>query len=297
MKTGIVAFSLLAVSVSCMAVVLASPSAASAQQTEGARDATGIDAEARSFYDLGRVQFDNERYAAAAESWRRAFQLSNRTVLLYNIYLAHDRANAGDDATHIRGAEEALQQYLDRSPTTMDERPELEQRLAALRERIAALPPEEAEPTAEEQEEAEPTDEQAEPEVTLAASDIVGQDAPAAVSTSSHGLAWALVGTGAAFAIAGGITGVMAAGVESDLEAGCNAETLVCAPEYADDLDSRDTLALITDISLATGAALMITGIVLRLTGGASDDVAESRIRVGAEITSTRAVGALHVRF
>lgn len=291
---GVIALASLSVMTASISV-----SSAFAQQQEGARDATGIDAEARSFYDLGRVQFDNERFAAAAESWQRAFELSNRTVLLYNIYLAHDRATQAGEAEHARGAERALRLYLDRSPTTMDERPELEGRLADLVQLVEALPAEETQP----QDEAEPVaDTATEPVVEEQQGVSLAEDAPLRVSASaadepSHGLAWALMGVGAAALIGASITGVMTSGVEADLEAGCNADTLECDASFADDIDRRDSLALITDVSLATGAALVVTGLIIRLTGGNADDSLSSRVRVGAEVTSTRAVGAVHVSF
>jgi len=93
-----------------------------------------------------------------------------------------------------------------------------------------------------------------------------GEAAPAAPAAPAHGKlwpwGWAAVGAGAAVAIAGAITGGMALGKRSDLEAACPDRT--CASEG--DLALRDDaerLGLITDVLIPVGAVVAATGAVL----------------------------------
>ena len=65
--------------------------------------------EARVHFQLGRVNYDAGRFEDAAREFWRAWELSERPLLLYNVFLA--RRDMGD----LEGAAEALSMYLERS--------------------------------------------------------------------------------------------------------------------------------------------------------------------------------------
>lgn len=84
-------------------MLLAAPPEAAAQtrqQLEEARDA----------FIQGSELFENEDYAAAAEEFLRAYKLSDRPALLYNVGQAYRLAEKYDEA------EQYLQQYLSEQP-------------------------------------------------------------------------------------------------------------------------------------------------------------------------------------
>jgi hypothetical protein len=85
---------------------------------------------------------------------------------------------------------------------------------------------------------------------------------------------WIGVGLGAAVAIGGVITGGMAMGKNNDLANKCP-DRENCSDEYEDYPEQADSLALVTDILIPTGAVLLATGVVLLIVGakrGSSDE-------------------------
>lgn len=89
------------------------------------------DAEARALYSAGSVAFSAGRYDDALEYFQRAYGLSHRVELLYNIGLAADRAR------HDEIALEAFRRYLDGSGE-VENRSELEGRIRVLERAVAA---------------------------------------------------------------------------------------------------------------------------------------------------------------
>jgi tetratricopeptide (TPR) repeat protein len=89
------------------------------------------DERARLAFDSGSVAFDEGRYDDAMENFTRAYDLSHRPELLYNIGLSADRLR--HDAEALR----AFESYLESLPEA-ENRPEVERRMRALRAAIAA---------------------------------------------------------------------------------------------------------------------------------------------------------------
>src|SRR5262245_1460475 len=86
-------------------------------------EVAGLDAEAHALYDAGEVAFHEERFENALDYFQRAYELSHRPELLYNV---------GTTADRLRHDEEALaafEQYLAELPTTRN-RGEVESRIA-----------------------------------------------------------------------------------------------------------------------------------------------------------------------
>ncbi len=87
----------------------------------------GRDAEARGLFEAGRAAFDQGRYPDALGYFDRAYQLSKRPQLLYNIGQVHDRLRHDEEAL------QAFQQYLRQVPGA-ENRTEVEHRIDALRQ-------------------------------------------------------------------------------------------------------------------------------------------------------------------
>jgi tetratricopeptide (TPR) repeat protein len=101
------------------------------------------DQEARTSFEAGKAAYDEGEYAVALVQFERAYALSKRSLLLYNIGLAHDRLQ------HEERALESFEAYLEAHPN--DERSaDARARVKVLRERLAA-------PGASAQSEPEPT--------------------------------------------------------------------------------------------------------------------------------------------
>jgi tetratricopeptide (TPR) repeat protein len=105
-----------------LTLFLLAPTIASAQD-----GADSMDAEAHALYEAGATAFRGGRYDDALQDFQRAYDLSHRPGLLYNIGQCHDRLR------HDVEALAAFEQYVQEMPDA-PQRPEIEGRLPALRE-------------------------------------------------------------------------------------------------------------------------------------------------------------------
>jgi tetratricopeptide (TPR) repeat protein len=128
---------------SIFAAFLAVTPVASAQDAEDTADeaaeepdAFGSDAdaradrvedEARTLFEAGRMAFADGRFDDALNSFQRAFRLSDRPVLLFNIGTSLDRLQRKSEAV------EAFEAYLERIPDAHNSG-EVESRLRSLRQ-------------------------------------------------------------------------------------------------------------------------------------------------------------------
>lgn len=112
--------------VTLLALVSLAPSGARAQEPTEA-----MDVEARALFEAGTTAFDDARYADALEHFRRAYELSRRPGLLYNVGIAADRLRRDADAL------EAFEAFLAAVPEHPRRR-DVEVRVAILREAVAA---------------------------------------------------------------------------------------------------------------------------------------------------------------
>lgn len=88
------------------------------------------DREARTLFEQGRVAFDEGRFRDAWDYFHRAYQLSKRPKLLYNVGQSADRLRMDREAL------KAFKLYLKKVPNA-DNRKEVEARVKALEERFA----------------------------------------------------------------------------------------------------------------------------------------------------------------
>lgn len=89
--------------------------------------------EARVHFEAAVEAYDRGAYEQAEADFARAYELSAHPDLLYNVYLAAERAG------HLPAAAEALERYLGAGEMSGDRREAFEQRLRRLRARIEAV--------------------------------------------------------------------------------------------------------------------------------------------------------------
>ena len=213
--------------------------------------ADGDDDIARRHFELGRTYHQSGRFAEAAQEFQRAFDLSGRPQLLYNISMA--KRDGGD----LSGAVEALDRYL-REAGELKDRARLEARLRTMQEQLAReqQPAEEPAPSAEG--EPGPPESEQEPESPE-------PEASAQASPMRKRAAWGLLGAGGGLLLASIGTGVVALGRDADLADQCSGG--VCDESLQGDVDSGRRLATATDVLWIAGTAAAVTGLVLWLTG------------------------------
>lgn len=92
-------------------------------------------ADARHAFEVAAAAFENGDYETAATEFRTAYELSRHAALLYNVYLAEERAGRPGEAAVM------LERYLESELPTPEERTVLERRLERLRTRAASRAP------------------------------------------------------------------------------------------------------------------------------------------------------------
>jgi tetratricopeptide (TPR) repeat protein len=115
--------------------------AASAGSTVHAQEATrgapsaALDEEARALFEAGRVAYEDGRYSDALGYFQRAYELSQRPGLQYNLGLAYDRLRRDQEAL------QAFEAYLASEPEH-ERAVEVQNRVRALKDALAQAPPE-----------------------------------------------------------------------------------------------------------------------------------------------------------
>lgn len=222
------------------------PSVAEAQEEQEEQNAVAPEAEeeARIHFELAERYYRDGRFSSAADEFQIAYELSGRTELLYNAFLAHR------EASEFAEAATALEAYLPTVPEGSRRR-QLEVRLEqtrGLRVRAEATdPPSGGELAPEDHEEALVED------VNEAETNEVDEPSTSVVP-------WVLIGTGGAMVVAGAVTGILTLGVQSDRDALC--EDNVCTGDFESIQDQGRTLALTTDILLFGGIAVAAGGLL-----------------------------------
>lgn len=193
-----------AIAVSLAAASLLSAGHASAQAAAGAgaSDADpGLDpardAEARALFEAGRVAFSDGRFEDALQYFTRAYELSGRAVLLYNVGTSQDRLR------HEAEAVAAFERYLELAPDAPNRR-EVEGRLRVLREELEREQAEEAERAARAQAAGAAGAASASGSAAVGASEGSQQDGGGEDVLASWWL-WTIIGVVAAGAIAGAV--------------------------------------------------------------------------------------------
>lgn len=108
-----------------LAVTLVAPAALAQEEPPASTD----DQEARARFEAGRMAFGAGRFEDALADFERAYALSSRPQLLYNIAQCHDRLRHDEEAVA------ALRRYLEAVPDAPN-RAEVERRLLVLEREI-----------------------------------------------------------------------------------------------------------------------------------------------------------------
>ncbi len=258
-----------------LSLVLASffgaPALTRAQATAPATDEAEAQREARARFELGHAHYDAGRYVEAAAEFERAYALTHRPGLLYNLHLSYQFAGNMPEATRT------LRLYLENA-TDIEAtvRRALERRLATAEAALAAQTPTGPGPTDPVQP-TDPTD--PEPREPIVEEPVVVVTPPgggeAVDDTASTGLGLelglAVVGVGAALVIGAAVTGGLALGAQSERDAACTAGASMdeCPASYDQQsvvgrfTTMRDTawaLGIVGGIAAAAGVVLVIVG-------------------------------------
>ncbi len=256
---------------------LAASATASAQSADESDEAeasspSALDDRARAHFVLGRSQYDGGEYAASIEQFEAAFEISGRSALLFNLYQAHHRN--GDLAEAI----DYLDRYLASDAQVTDaDRTTLTARLENLRAQKA-----EEDAAAAARAEAEAAEEAR----RLAELERAQQEASNPVRTAG----WVVLAVGAASTAAFGLFAGLALAEDSNLAGTCGAD----AGAYCSDseLGRLQTLTRAADVSIAVGAAGLVTGLVLLLVSRPDADDAggeQTTFRLEPSLSAQRA--------
>ena len=245
------------------AVLLCAPLA----HAQGVIDMGGMpEQEAKSHFKVGKSLYESGRFAEAAAEWTRAYELTQRVELLYNIYVAYR------DASDLPHGIDALRRYLQGAELDDATRVNLQARLRAMEESnakgpVVAVTP--SEPIAE-----QPAAQPAAPAPAAApVAEATPVPAPAPATSERDGggsiAPFVLYGVAGGLLIAASVTGIVVMGNEKDIEDHCPGDK--CSdPDTLDKLDSTKTLAVVTDVLWITGVVAAGVGTALLLVDSGS---------------------------
>ena len=258
----------------CYAVAAYAPHAL-AQDVADAQD----EERGRQSFERGRIHYDNGDFQRAAEAFQEAYRLSKKPGLLYNLYLAYRDANQPERAA------EALRGFLEQVEV-VENRVQLEARLAALEAGIARRKAELAQRVEVESVREAAPQEAAEPGTRPAA---------------ERWWLWptTVVGAGALIALASIPTGVMSLQESHDLEQLCSSDT-ECDAKHEAKGQRGERLALATDVLWAAGAVVAVGGAVWLLLSRPREEAAPQAARqVSPELACSREFcgGGVSLRF
>ena len=229
-----------------VAAALLVASAAPTAQAQGGSEPR--EAEARGLFDQAQAHFDAGRYALAAESFQRAYDIMHELgrptapLILFNVGSSLQRVPGRE-----REARDAYARFLDEAS---EDDPAAREQMETVRARILELDAR-LRPTS-------PSDAPVEP----------GGRGGASISPVGP----IVLGAGAAALIAGLILGGVALGQDGEIGAECPART-GCPGALRAQYEDAKTLALAGDALWISGAVIAATGLVLTvvLDGGGGD--------------------------
>jgi len=227
---------------------------------------TASDAEARALFTQARAAYDGGRFEEATASFRRAYLLSPRFELLYNIGQSELRAG------HEARALEAFEAFLRQAPADTPHRSEVDERARMLRS--LALTATTREPAV-----VRPPPGDATHGPTADRASTATDAAPRPTDDGPGPAPWILVGGGAAALITGAVlmlVSVSAAGRVTSATDGTRWADL------QSDIDKANTMWGVGIALTGVGLAAAGVGLVWALTGGPSESgEVSARIRLG----------------
>jgi tetratricopeptide (TPR) repeat protein len=229
------------------------------------------DAHARRLYKTGDRAYAEGRYEDAVAAFEKAYAMSGRSLLLFNLGNAYERLQRYQDAA------EALERYLpDAKPSEQDA---IAKRVANLKQRAK-----------QQQEQKEREEREAQKRREKAAKPPPPSPQPPRETGSSPTLGYVLLGTGGAALAVGGVFGALALSARHDENSDCADSTLgrFCTTT-ANAAISRDrNYSLVADIGFGVGIVAAGVGAYLVLTSNSGKEDKGSRTSTGF----TSALGA-----
>lgn len=215
-------------------------------------------------FEAGRIAYGAGRFTQAQESFQRAYELSGRERLLFNV------AQAAERAGNLSAAADAYRGYLAAEPDA-ENAGYVQSRLAVLEAQVAEREANEARIAAAEAEAARAAEQARRATETTAERDG---------ASPSEGSSRSVVGPAVLLAVGGGAlvsalgVGLAANGQYNDLEDRCPGGT--CSFDEAADIDRLRRMTLTSDALLAVGGAAAIGGLVWWLVSRSDGDDAEA---------------------
>jgi tetratricopeptide (TPR) repeat protein len=243
------------------AAAAAAEEAATAEvSAESARDE-----EARSLFEAGRSAFADGRYEDALGDFQRAYELSGRAALLYNVGTTADRLRESEAALA------AFERYLVEVPDPSN-RAEVEARVRHLRQEV---------------------EQRAADQAAAAAAVDRGASRPTGGDPTLQIAGLTTLGVGAAMAIVGAIFGGLALDANGALERDRASFDRTQQESLVAQID-RD--ALVCDVLLAIGGAAVIAGGVMTVLGFTSGGAVSEEERVVARWSIDVGLGGAELR-
>jgi len=225
-------------------------------------EAQSHDDDARVHFRLGRAYYESGRFQDAAREFQQAYDMSHRSELLYNVFVAWR------DAGELGPAIAALRQFIAELAPQDRERfqAQLEnmQRIEQQRAGSATSDTGTSDATIDGNPAAAPTN-----DGEQATSDGVTMPPGGSASpeeTTGHLAPWILAGAGGALAIGGVVTGIMALSAQNDLKDRCDASG-ACPPGWESTRNRGRTLAIVSDVLLIGGGVVVAGGLLWLLLG------------------------------
>ncbi|MFW5876500.1 MAG: tetratricopeptide repeat protein [Myxococcota bacterium] len=245
------------------------------------------DQEAKSRFRVGGMLYDEGRFREAAGEFEKAYEMSGKPALLYNMYIAYR------DAGLTERAVEVLRKYLDEASDIPDRR-KLEVRLGAMEKTLGG-----------ESDEGSPEGDARSEDGTAAGAEAdagAATPGPAQEDGGSKVVPWTITGLGAAILVAASVTGITALNKTNDIEEACTDDGR-CPADFplAQERTEARRWVRATDVLWPIGVAALGTGLVLFfLMGddGEDDETAqETRWSGGLGCAPGGCAGELQVRF
>ena len=237
--------------------LLAGPLASDAKAQDGS-DAVE-DNRAKELFQNGSLLYEEGQYEEAVLAWEKAYELSARPLLLFNIANAYERIGAWQDAL------DALNRYRAFAPG--EERETLERRIFNLNRRLDNKLQQDQSAAATGPAPKPETAEESNPEL-----EVLPPSARTLRRPGPDPGPFVLLGLGAAAAGTGGVLGALAQTAREQVAASCAlaGDKLLC-PQSSSSLIQQDkTYSLSSDILVAAGSAAAGIGIVLAIVDGAT---------------------------
>ena len=252
--------------------VLVSASGVAWASSASAQSDASSDADARRYFEEGRTAYEAGNFEVAVRGFRRAYLLSPRPALLYNIGQAELRS--GHDALAL----EALEGFLRQAPPEDGRRGEVEERVRVLRS-MGVRPASEAEAEAA-QHAVELPDGGTSGQPTETSSTTTTTATTSSTSDSGPGVApWIVLGAGGAVLVVGAVLmGVASSDAARVTSAGDGASW----SELRGVADGAQTMWGVGIAMLGVGIAAAGAGLVWALlpTGSSSESSASARLRL-----------------